>query len=35
MSKNEWGTGLMIMAMVEFVQQKESPGKIAMELSVG
>lgn len=25
----------MIMAMVEFVQQKKSPGKIAMELSAG
>lgn len=33
--KKEKGAGLMIMAMVEFVQQKKSPGKIAMELSAG
>lgn len=33
--KKEKGAGLMIMGMVEFVQQKKSPGKIATELSDG
>jgi ammonia channel protein AmtB len=33
--KKEKGAGLMIMGMVEFVQQKKSPGKITTELSAG